>query len=384
MYKSNTRIVTCVYYSHKDSEMGGRSWPEDYYRWTLCNIFNFGLPVTIFCYDDEEVKAKIQKIIDTSKNNINGDINVEILTHDLKTHPNYSQIIENRRLELERENSNKERNPYGFNWVRNETICHTKLTFLKKVFEHYSDVENVVWIDAGITHWGLNPRCYGGMEINGLSHTYEEFYPFRATNMFNPTIGKGFEEIFKTHKLFLVGHNNNWYSTQLQLLHGKFVYDNPDYKNMFDANTTWVKNNDDQVLRIYDDNTSPHEFIHHYAANTDPNYNGRPISIFGKQIIGGIIGVNRDEINDIIHFYDRYLNYILQSGHRSLFTEEPILSLYYCLFRPKLFSFTDWNHNVPHDPPNPCTTAGEYVKSFYNVWKEFASASTSDSQVTPQ
>lgn len=371
MYKSNTRIVTCVYHSHRDSEMGGRSWPVEYYKWTLFNIFNFGLPVTIFCSGNEEIVAKIQNIINEGRDNINPDINVDILTHDLNTHPKYNDIVNNRTAVLKKINEDKVNNPHGFNWVRNEVICHSKLMFLKKVYEHYEDVDNAVWMDAGITHWGLNPRYFGGMEINGLAHTYTDFYPFNPENMFTPDIGAGYERIMKSHKLFFIGHNNNWYSTDFQRVNADYLYDNPELKQKVDPSAKWVKNCYNITLRVVDENTLPTVVIHHSEANTDPDIKGSPIQVFSKQIVGGIIGTSRESIDHLYEFYYKYLDYIFNHNHKSLFTEEPIMSLYYTIYMPKLFNFTDWNHNVPHEPPNPCTTEGTFPKSFYTVWGDF-------------
>lgn len=384
MYKSNTRIVTCVYHSHRDSEMGGRSWPVEYYKWTLYNIFNFGLPITIFFDGVEENKLKIEKIISDYKENINSEINVDLLEHDLKTHAQYNNTIKNRKTILDELNADKVNNPHGFNWVRNEVICHTKVIFLKKMFEHYQDIDNVVWIDAGITHWGLNPRCFGGMEINGYSHKYTDFYPFNNATIFNPAVGKGLYTILNEHKIFFIGHHNNWYSSDFQRVNADYVFENPEYKERIDPHAEWVKNCNNRVLRLCTSETPKAKYVVHNTANDDPAINGSPINIFGKQVVGGIIGVSREKVDHLHDFYNRYLDFIFKHDHKSLFTEEPILSLYYCIFEPHLVTFSDWNHNVPWDPPNPCTTEGRFERSFYNVWIDFANASISDSQVTPQ
>ena len=79
----NTRIVTCLYHHHYESEIGGRNWPVWYYRWTLTNILSMGLPVTIFCNSAKESIGEIHKIIDYYKTNNAPDINVEIIHHEI-------------------------------------------------------------------------------------------------------------------------------------------------------------------------------------------------------------------------------------------------------------------------------------------------------------
>lgn len=384
MYKSNTRIVTCVYHSHRESEMGGRSWPVEYYKWTLYNIFNFGLPITLFFDGTEENRNKLEKIVNDYKENINQEVNVILIEHDLKGHHHYDQIVKNRKVILDELNADKVNNPHGFNWARNEVICHTKVIFLKKTFELYPEIENLVWVDAGITHWGLNPRCFGGMEINGLTHKYTDFYPFNPNNVFTPLIGKGFESLLNKHKMFFIGHHNNWYSSDFQRVNADYVYDNIEYKNKIDPYAQWVKNCNNRVLRVDNPSIPNAKYVTHNVGNDDPNIHGTPVNIFGKQIVGGIIGVNREKMDHLFNFYNHYLNYIFNHNHKSLFTEEPILSLYYCIFEPHLIDFSDWNHNVPCNPPNPCTTEGAFGKSFYNVWFEISNVSTSDSQAILQ
>jgi len=384
MYKSNTRIVTCVYHSYRDSETGGRSWPVEYYKWTLYNIFNFGLPITLFFDGTEGNREKLIKIINDYKENINQEINVDLIQHDLKTHHQYDKIVKNRKDILDELNNDKINNPNGFNWVRNEVICHSKVIFLKNTFELYPEIENLVWVDAGITHWGLNPRCFGGMEINGLTHNYSDFYPFNSNNMFKPDVGKGFTSLLNKHKMFFIGHHNNWYSSDFQRVNADYVFDNLNYKEKIDPYAQWVKNSYNRVLRQYDSTTPNAKYVVHSTGNDDPNTSGTPVNVFGKQIVGGIIGITREKMEHVFSFYNHYLDYIFNHDHKSLFTEEPILSLYYCIFEPHLIDFSDWNHNVPCNPPNPCTTEGAFGKSFYNVWFEIANVSTSDLQVTPQ
>jgi hypothetical protein len=384
MYKSNTRIVTCVYYSLRDSEMGGRSWPIEYYKWTLFNIFNFKLPITLFYDGAVESLDKLNNIITEYKNNISVDIDIELLPHNLKVHPLYDKIIANRKSILNELNSDTVNYPYGFNWARNEVICHTKLTFLKKVFELHTDVDNLVWVDAGITHWGLNPRCYGGMEINGLRHTYNDFYPFNTNNIFNPKIGEGFNAILNKEKLFFIGHDNNWYSQDFQRVNADYVYSIPEYKQLIDPEGQWVRNSFNRLIKVEHLNSPKTKYVVHNGANEDPNINGLPINIFGSQIVGGVIGINREKIDHLYSFYNDYLVYIFNHDHRSLFTEEPILSLYYCIFDPYVFKFSDWNHNVPMTPPNPCTTEGLFEKSFYTVWTDISNVSISDLSATHQ
>jgi len=368
MVNSNIRIVTSVYHSHRESELGGRSWPEEYYKWTLFNIFNMGLPVTIFCNTDNNTVVKINNIISEFKTNLNDKLDAEIIQHELRSHPYLDLIISNRVKSLEKINSDKVNNPNGFYWTRNETICHSKVIFLKKVFDKYPDLGSVIWLDAGITHWGLNPRCYGGMEINGGGHNYTQFYPHSTSTMFKPSIGEGFKKLLSTNDIFLVGHKNNWYDSNLQWVQAIYVFKN-NLKDYIDPNCEWSLGENNKVYKL-----SPVYTPGVSTYSRQPTDKGKhdPIGIFTKQIIGGIIGVTRSKIDHLNHFYYDHLNFLLNYEYNTLFTEEPILSLYYSLFRPKFLEFSDWSHNVPHNPPNPCTTDGTFTKSFYTVWNDIS------------
>lgn len=359
MYKSNTRIVTCVYYSSRESEMGGRGWHEDFYRHSLTNIFNMGLPVTIFCYDNPNVIQSLQKIINNCKDNINPDINVELRYHDITSHPLYPQITKTRNSIIETLNEDRTSYPNGFYWTRCEVLCHTKLWFIQQVFNSDPTIENCIWMDAGITHWGINPKSKGGVEINGLSETIQHFFPYNSQNMFNPSVGKGLESLMTKHPLIFIGHGQNWYDSNLFNINASFIYDNPEYKGLLNITDTWKKDKNGIVCKIY---------------NTEYNEIWEPIILFEKQIVGGIICVNRLAITPLTEFYNKYLTYLLSYPRKVLFTEEPILSLYYILYKPKLLEFNEWSHNVYAEPPNPCTVETENTKSFYTIWEDIVNS----------
>lgn len=366
MSSFNTRIVTCMYYSRPDSEMGGRSWPEDYYRWTFTNILSIGLPVTVFCTTSEESVAKIQNLVDQYKKNNVDTVDVEIIQYDLKSHPQYTEIVTNRKTALARINEDTVNFPNGFYWTRNEVICHTKLMFLKKTLELHQEVENVVWIDAGITHWGLTPRSLGGREINGGSETYNDFYPHCKTTMFNPSVGNGFNNLVNNHKLILVGHKNNWYDSKLQYIQALYVYERGLHK-VIDPGVEWFKGENGYMDR-------PSGMCHPPYLYTQV-VDGKPaLAIFSKQIVGGIIGVSREKIDHLYNFYYDHLTFLLTHNYTTLFTEEPILSLYDAIHKPHVLQFTDWLHNVPAEPPNPCTMTGTYEKSFYTIWQDIGNS----------
>ena len=364
MSSFNTRIVTCMYYSHPDSEMGGRSWPEEYYRWTFTNILSMGLPITVFCTTSDESVAKIQNLVDQFKKNNVNDIDVEIIQHDLKTHPLYTEIITNRKTVLERIRADTTSHPHGFYWTRNEVICHTKLMFLKKTFDLHKEIENVVWIDAGITHWGLTPRSLGGREINGSSETYNDFYPHCTTTMFTPLIGKGLNNIIDNHKLIFVGHKNNWYDTNIQYIQALYVYDHG-LHTILDPSGEWMKCENSYICRVTDADRP--SFLYQQVVD------GKTVlAIFSKQIVGGIIGISREKFDHLYNFYYNHLEFLLSHKYKTLFTEEPILSLYDAIYKPHVLKFTDWLHNVSAEPPNPCTMEGTFEKSFYTIWQDIS------------
>ena len=374
MYKSSTRIVSCVYYSDRDGIIGGRSWPEDYYKWTLFNIFNIGLPVTLFCSPAPGVKERVQQIVDNCKQNVNPQINVEILLHDMLSHPRAVDIINNRSAILDKMRVDKATNPHGVYWTRNEVICHTKLMFVKKVFEHYQDIENVVWLDAGITHWGLTPRSVGGMEINGGAHTFKDFYPNTENNVFRPSLGAGFERLMQDHEFVVVGHHNNWYDSNIQWIHAAYLLENPELKEIIDPDNKWFLLEDGRVSRERPKLQKQYPGL--MATVQMHEIKQECIQVFKNQIIGGIFGIRRSKIDFVYNFYYKLLDFMLYHKHKTLFTEEPIFSLYHNLYNPHFIQFTDWSHNVPHDPPNPCTTDGNFVKSFYTVWKDITDYTT--------
>lgn len=367
MVNSNTRIVTCVYHSTRDSQMGGRSWPEEYYKWTLYNTFNMGLPVTIFCNTNQNTVNKLETIIKDYKENINPNFDVELKQHDLTTHPYFDQILNNRKIALEKINSDIVNNPNGFYWTRNETICHSKVIFLKKTFDDHPELQNAIWVDAGITHWGLNPRCYGGMEINGGSHSYQQFYPHSTTTIFKPSIGVGFDKLLTDNDTFLVGHKNNWYDSNLQWIQAVYVH-RQNLKNLIDPDAEWVEHNN----RVHRSHVKLVDGIYTHVKKETDLQKMDPIGIFTKQIIGGIIGVTRSKVDHLYNFYNGHLKFLLDYNYITLFTEEPILSLYYTLYKPKFLEFTDWSHNVQCTPPNPCTTEGVFPKSFYTIWMDIS------------
>lgn len=348
MIKSTTRIVTCVYHSTRDSEMGGRGWPEEYYKFTLWNIFNLEIPVTIYCYPKDETIAKIQAIIDTCKENINKNIDVEIKHHVIQDHPLYHQITSQRNNILAELNKDTITYPHGVLWTRNEVICHSKLPLLKKTFEEHPEMEHGIWIDAGITHWGLTPKTKGGMEVNGY-HKYPDFYPFAETNVFNPKLGDGFVKLLTNHDIVNIGHKNNWYDGNIQWMHADYLFDRPELKELYAPGKEWKKNSEGRVCEVF-----------------GPHLN--PITVFKKQVVGGIVGINRSKIDHILGFYNDLLQYTLNHPKKVMFTEEPILSLYHNLYNPHLVEFCEWYHNIPG---NPCRTEVDHIeKSFFTIWDD--------------
>ena len=57
----STTLVTAIYFTDREGTLGGRSWREQYYFASLQNIYNFGLPIIIFC--DKNGYKKIENFL---------------------------------------------------------------------------------------------------------------------------------------------------------------------------------------------------------------------------------------------------------------------------------------------------------------------------------
>ncbi len=371
----NIRIATCVYHCPMDGEMGGRGWPVAYYKWSLFSLFNLGLPITIFYSGDTEARLSLESVIDEFCTGIHSDIDVEIRAHDLTTHPRYREVVVGRKVALDEMNADKDAYPHGFLWPRNEVLCHTKIIFLKEIFTLYPNTSRAVWVDAGIAHWGLIPKCYGGTEIGG-THGYDEFFPHNPESIFSPVMGEGLARLLSQQSMILVGHQNNWYDANLQWMQAQYLYERPDLKNRIDPDGEWVKNRRGRVCRVTPGLVPG---IHRYPVNPDDPIDHSPIGVFNRQVVGGLIGVSRNTVDSLIEFYRDLLDFLLDHDFPVFFTEEPILSLYHFLYAPMLIEFSDWHHNVAATPANPCTIPGTFKKSFYKIWFDIASHAEKES-----
>ena len=55
----STTLITGIYYSDREGELGGRCWREQYYFSSFQNIYNFGLPTVIYC--DKQGYPKLKR-----------------------------------------------------------------------------------------------------------------------------------------------------------------------------------------------------------------------------------------------------------------------------------------------------------------------------------
>ena len=159
--------------------------------------------------------------------------------------------------------------------------------FVKEIAElNPYNTENFLWVDSGVTHWGLNPFSRGGVEINNFFNK-KHYYPYNKKNMYTPSIGKGIDNLISEHKFVGVKHGNLWY------------------------NQHHVKALQQFLQREY--NLSESE------------------SNFSKQLVGGVIGIHPSEFKAFFEFYEKALIELCNTKppNTDFFTEEIILSAYY-------------------------------------------------------
>ncbi len=336
----STTLVTAVFYGDREGELGGRCWPEQYYFSSFQNVYNFGLPTVV--YTTEEGEKKVRRLL-----NYLDSIGVEnkwqikvVELGDFKFKP---QIADHRKRvwdynvkEVKRKQAENPDEP-GFFHARCEVLCHRKLYFLKEISElNPYDTDNFVWVDSGITHWGLNPWSKGGVEINNFFNK-KHYYPYNKNNIFTPDVGKGINNLINEHGMISFKHGNLWYNVNLVEV----------CKNM--------------LIKDY-------------------GFNPKEASL-KKQLVGGVIGVKPGEFDKLLSFYEKALLALCETNppKTDFFTEEIILSAYWKIRNHFTMDFTEWNHDIQGDPSyvdfgdNP--DEAMLKKRFYSLWddlKDFA------------
>ena len=330
----STTLITGIYYSDREGELGGRCWREQYYFSSFQNIYNFGLPTVIYC--DKQGYPKLKRYVDYL-DYIGVPNKHKLIQSELGDFKFKKQIITHRkrvirwaRAETKKKQKENPDEP-GFFHARCEILCHRKMYFLKEVAKlNPYDTENFLWVDSGVTHWGLNPFSRGGVEINNFFNK-KHYYPYNKENMYTPLIGKGIDNLINEHKFVGVKHGNLWY------------------------NQHHVKTLQRFLQKEY--NLSESE------------------SNFSKQLVGGVIGIHPSEFKSFFKFYEKALIELCNTKppNTDFFTEEIILSAYYKIRNWFTLDFEEWNHDVKGDPS--FVDFGDEdrsrIKCFYKVWDEF-------------
>jgi|TARA_R110002012_G_scaffold53667_2_gene137843 hypothetical protein len=330
----NTTLVTAIYYGDREGELGGRCWREQYYFSSFQNIYNFGCPAVIYC--DKDGYPKLKKYFDYL-DHIGHPNKFKLIVSELGDFKFKKQIISHRKrvirwqqkvtLEKQKENPDEP----GFFHARCEILCHRKMYWVKEVAEDNPyDTENFLWVDSGITHWGLNPKSMGGVEINNFFNK-KIYYPYNKDNMYTPKIGEGINNLIDEHKYIGVKHGNLWYNAH----HVK-------------ALQTFLQKE--------------------YGLSEED-------SAIKDQVIGGVMGIHPSEFKDFFSFYEKALLLLCKTKPPTtdFFTEEIILSAYHVLRKQFCLEFQEWNHDVKGDPS--FVDFGDedrsHIKCFYKIWNEF-------------
>jgi len=330
----STTLVTAIYYGEREGEFGGRCWQEQYYFSSFQNIYNFNLPTVVFC--DKRGYEKIKKYFNYL-DYIGVPNKWTIILSELGDFK-FKDIIGSHRSkvikwEKKQTKIRKKENPDepGFFHARCEILCHRKLYFVKEVAEKNPyNTDNFVWVDSGITHWGLNPRSLGGVEINNFFNK-KHYYPYNKNNMFTPEVGKGIDNLITKHKFVETKHGNLWYN----LHHVKLL------SKLLESDYGFNESNSHLV----------------------------------KQLVGGVIGLHPSEFKPLFEFYEKALLLLTSTEppNTDFFTEEIILSAYYKIRNQFTFDFEEWNHDIQSDPS--WVDFGDEdrtrVKCFYKIWDEF-------------
>ena len=306
----STTLVTAIYYGDREGKYGGRCWQEQYYFSSFQNIYNFGLPTVV--YTDDRGEWKIRRFLDyldsvgvenkwVIKNSPIGDFKfADKICEHKKIYWDYAT------KEVEERRKTNPDEP-GFFHARNKVLCHRKLYFLKDIAdENPYDTDNVVWVDSGITHWGLNPFSKGGVEINNFFNK-KHYYPYNKNNMYTPQIGKGINNLIEKHGMFTSKHNNLWYNKH----HVKVL---------------------EELLQ--------------------EEYGVDKLDHIEMQLVGGVIGIKPTEFKALFEFYEKALIKLAATRppKTDFFTEEIILSAYWKIRNHFTLDFTEWNHDSKNDP----------------------------------
>ena len=331
----STTLVTAVFYGDREGELGGRCWPEQYYFSSFQNIYNFGLPTVV--YTTENGEKKVRRLLNYL-DSIGVENKWQIKVVELSDFKFKDQIADHRKRvwdwnveETKRRQAENADEP-GFFHARCEILCHRKLYFLKEISElNPYDTDNFVWVDSGITHWGLNPWSKGGVEINNFFNK-KHYYPYNKNNMYTPEVGKGINNLINEHGMFTFKHGNLWYNV-----------------------------NHVEVLKkilISDHGLSENE------------------ASLKKQLVGGVIGINPKEFDNLLQFYEKALLALCatEPPKSDFFTEEIILSAYWKIRDHFTMDFTEWNHDVPTDPSyvdfGDSPDEAMLKKRFYTLWDD--------------
>lgn len=331
----STTLVTAIYHSDREGELGGRCWFEEYYFASLQNICNFELPIVIYCAEKGYDKIRnYMEYINYHKPNLQYQI-IKSELDDFK----FKNIIINHRNECisffksqveERRKTNPDEP--GFFHARCEILCHRKLFYVQDAINNnFFNTNNFCWIDAGITHWALTPFSKGGVEINNFFDKHH-YYPHNKNNIYTPEIGVGLDKIISDNNMFQFKHGNIWYNNH----HVKVL-------------TSLLQ-------------------TEYGLSSTE--------SDLSEQLVGGVIGITPSEMPNLLEFYEKCLRRLCDTHppESDFFTEEIILCAYYKLRKHFCIRFDDWGHDEENDPcfvdygPEQNLKRKQESIQFYKVW----------------
>ena len=163
---SSITLVSAIYSDNVNSYYGGRGRGLAEYYPSLVNISRLGLNLVLYC-DPSQVDAIKETVGPLFKQGLT------VVGYELKQFKYYEfwQNWKQMRPEL---------------GDRNEILCFSKLFWLQQTIQNCHS-SFYLWIDAGLTHHGIFPEKFGGVELR-ITYPPGKFHPLNKENIFNPTL----------------------------------------------------------------------------------------------------------------------------------------------------------------------------------------------------
>lgn len=295
-------LVTCIYGCRDSDIYGGRGWDLAVYQSTLVNLLNLNKPLVLFT--DHESVERTEKFL--SEYAIN---DFKVIGQSLSTFEFHDKFMAFKKDIYE---SIVAKN-------RNEVLCYSKAFWVKQALDNkYFNSDVAFWVDAGLTHHGIFPEKFGGVEMR-IPVKREWYYPQNPNNMFNPQLANK-------------------------------IYDKLDLSKIFSCALPMQGMVGDQELMIQE----------HYKLEHKPQ--------LLKHVIGGIFGGHKDIYNIFFERYKEMLN--LYIDKRMYGTEEPILSALYSIF-PEMFDLKFFDLWWFFSPGERTSYLSGEANSFYKVFANY-------------